>query len=391
MSIPPSGSSEPDKPHEGWPPSDIDPFGGHRGPQPGFSSPAFLPSAPVHPSAQTPPGAPPQQRRGPRGPVLIGAALLGVIAVAIGATMLVLRHDSNDSQGAPSRPLNESSDVASAGDTGPVTIITSDPTCVDFGATLNNSEAKLGEWSKRDTSIPAAAWTPQIRTMHEDAATVFRTEADQLVTYARNTPHRVMRQLYEQAIAFDRAYADAIPNYTPTDNNLALASNSLEGAAISICATVRKFSAPKRSSLVQSALPPSSLAPISDPANPTRFLTPPTPICAEWMTLTADYADEIHQLYAAIDNTVAAADWTPDVRASWDRLAEIYGSYFAPRVEELGRKSANPVWEDFAVLAAQYYRAFAAAVPTYTVNDWYFANVGANTIGAVRAACQTLG
>ena len=86
-----------------------------------------------------------------------------------------------------------------------------------------------------------------------------------------------------------------------------------------------------------------------------------------------------------------ATEWTPEIRALWDRLAELRGSYFAPKFEELGRKTGNPVWEDFAVLAAQYYRAFAAAVPTYTVNDGYLSEAGASTVSAVGVACQALG
>jgi len=43
-----------------------------------------------------------------------------------------------------------------------------------------------------------------------------------MVALAKRTPHRVMRELYEQFIAYSRAYADRIPTYTPPDDNFAL-------------------------------------------------------------------------------------------------------------------------------------------------------------------------
>ncbi len=53
-----------------------------------------------------------------------------------------------------------------------------------------------------------------------------RSAADQMVALAKLTPHRVMRELYEQFIAYSRAYADRIPTYTPPDDNLALVAVS---------------------------------------------------------------------------------------------------------------------------------------------------------------------
>ena len=58
-----------------------------------------------------------------------------------------------------------------------------------------------------------------------------REAADQTVALARLTPHRVMRELYEQAIAYWRAYADAIPTYESVDDHLA-------GVAVSTSSTI---------------------------------------------------------------------------------------------------------------------------------------------------------
>ena len=41
----------------------------------------------------------------------------------------------------------------------------------------------------------------------------------------------------------------------------------------------------------------------------------------------------------------------------------------ADEMERLGRQSGNPTFEDIAVLAAQYQRAYVTALPTYTSAD----------------------
>ncbi len=44
--------------------------------------------------------------------------------------------------------------------------------------------------------------------------------ADQTVQLVKLTPHRAVRELYEQFIAYARAYIAAIPTYTASDNHL---------------------------------------------------------------------------------------------------------------------------------------------------------------------------
>src|SRR5882762_11804026 len=94
---------------------------------------------------QGPPGGPPQwgqqpQWAGPPGPppgkggrgkwILGGLAVFVVVALAGVITVLVMR----PSGGGPTpTPTNGNSDLASAGDAGPVNIIAEDPTCAAWG------------------------------------------------------------------------------------------------------------------------------------------------------------------------------------------------------------------------------------------------------------------
>ncbi len=162
-------------------------------------------------------GGPPPKKRGNGWKWGLGAlALLVVIGVTAAVTISVTK-DGDD--GDPS-PTGETFGLASANDKGPVNVITEDPSCAAWG-TINGSLAEFtgGDGKSRDPSIPAADWTPEQRSQYEDVARAMRDAADQSVQLAKLTPHRVMRELYQQFIAYARAYSDAVPSYSPSDNH----------------------------------------------------------------------------------------------------------------------------------------------------------------------------
>ena len=101
---------------------------------------------------------PPPQKRGNGSMWALGAvALLAVIGVTAAITISVTGDDGGN--GAPTSPT--ASEIASANDTGPATIITEDPSCAAWtpmSSTL--AEVEKNGWDKRDPSIPAANWTP---------------------------------------------------------------------------------------------------------------------------------------------------------------------------------------------------------------------------------------
>ncbi len=170
-----------------------------------------------------PPGPPP--RRGGKGKwILAGIAVLAVIAVTVVITVLVVGQDSGNSPSPTPTPTGgPTSDIASVNDKGPVTVITEDPTCASTTPILQTlADLQANGWDKRDPAVPASAWTPPVRSQFEAVGHGMRSAADQMVALAKRTPHRVMRELYEQFIAYSRAYADRIPTYTPPDDNFAL-------------------------------------------------------------------------------------------------------------------------------------------------------------------------
>ena len=217
-------------------------------PQPGQWDPGAPPPSPHQPppgyyptpgwGAQQPP-PPPSKNSGLKW-LLVAVAILLVIAISVGVTLFFTRGGSGgDGPTSTSSSPTAIGDVASANDTGPVAIITSDPTCASWRTVQDAlAAAQSDDWSQRDPSIPASEWTPVQKAQFEAVGTGMRTAADQAVGFAKQTPHRVMRELYGQFIAYGRAYADSLASYSPDDDFLSRANVSLSSAIAGVCDAV---------------------------------------------------------------------------------------------------------------------------------------------------------
>lgn len=329
-----------------------------------------------------PPGPPPNAPRGNLRWVVLALAFLAVIAVSVAATVWVTHRVS----GAGRSQASANGESASAGDTGPVGIITEDPTCDRWVATQNQVAAQLTEWGNRDSSVPASAWTPVQREMFESAARVWQAQAERLIPLARETPHRVMRELYEQRIAYTRAYANAISNYTPVDDNLAIVGNDLGAALSHICLSIANFAVANRGTSVPAAAAPTAIAPVGDPANPQRFLTAPSDACPRITALAQRKQRELEQWYKT-DSNIPASQRSPADQVLAQMAATVLG-HGADELDQIGRSAGNPVMEDFLVLAAQYYRAYVNALPSSIPADEEIYGTAQSAQVAVYDACK---
>ncbi|MCV7188115.1 hypothetical protein [Mycolicibacterium thermoresistibile] len=237
---------------------------------------------------------------------------MAVVGITAAVTLSVAGSgsDGNALTSESTSPDPATADIASADDDGPVTVITEDPTCAAQGPihqTLAGHEGK--GWADRDPAVPATEWTPDIRAQHESVAQAMRDAADQMVPLAKLTPHRVMRELYEQFIAYSRAYADSVPTYTPKDNNLARVSVAAGDAITNICGAVTAGSASARAPLVSPLPAPTSLD--SGPAqeNPKRFLPEVNAVCDEWVTVLDRFRRDT-RAWAEIPANIPASEWT---------------------------------------------------------------------------------
>ena len=334
---------------------------------------------------------PPKQGSGLKW-ALGAVTLVAVAATALAAVLLFGGGDSGKDTptAAPAKPVTDPSlGIASANDTGPVTVITNDPSCAAW-TSINNALATGGEglWNDRDRSVPASAWTERQRTQFLAAGQAMLNGAAQTVGLVKLTPYRVMRELYEQFIAYARAYAERIPNYTPADNNLAGTANSASSALGAICAAITDGSAAARGPLVPPPAPPSQTPPVGNPAKPQRFLTGSNPVCADWKSALDQFGEQSAE-WQNIDPNIPAIWWNKEQKAINGAVAPVMNMY-ASKLEQLGRRSGNATFQDLAVLAAQYRRAFVLAIPTYDPPDNHLANAANYASTTILGACAAV-
>ena len=352
-----------------------------------------------------PPNSGPQQpwavQRNSGGPpqwAIVAVALVAVLGIIVGATLYFTRSSSDGgsvfsnaqtrtsgagaaiTSSAPNR-----ANLASAADTGPVGIVTDEPTCAAWtGANDALVAAEQNGWTQRDPSTPATAWTANQKTAYEAVALAMRSAADQAVSLAKQTRHRVIRELYEQTTAYLTAYADGVAAYVPANDALAETATATATALTSICEAITNGSATARAGLIPPAADPTASTASAGP--PTRFFQPPTdPVCAQWHSLVANYTTAFAQ-WRGTDQKVAAADWNPAQRAINDAVAPRMVA-FADDAETLAKGTSNGVFRDFATLAGEYRRAFAAALPTYTPADGALTGAASAATGAIDSAC----
>lgn len=354
--------------------------------------PAPPPPSGSPPWSQQPPGAP---RGGNGGKWLLGGlALLVVVVITVVATLVIARDGSSPSTtptaSAPPRTSVASPGIASASDDGPIGVITEDPTCAAWTPIRDTFAAQAQKgWDDRDPSIPASSWTPEQRTQHEAIANAMRSAADQAVALVKLTPHRVMRELYEQSIAYWRAYAEQVPTYVPTDDHLARTATGTSNALVWICSSIAYGSAASRAPLTLPSPAPLQIQPPGDPSRPERYVTEPLSVCAQWIETAGAFDDQTLE-WLGTDPNLSVDQWSPDQRAVWASVSSVM-SKNANAIQDLGIRSANSIFDDFATLAAAYRRAFVQSFPTYVPADGLLANAAAQLVAANDQACKAAG
>jgi hypothetical protein len=360
-------------------------WGPSPGDQPGGDVPQWGPNYPWGP----PPGSPPSG--GGKGKwIVIGIAVIAVIAVTVVITVLVVGKDSGGGE-SPTPTNGNGSDFASANDKGPVGIITDDPTCAGWNRIADglSAQERNVDWADRDKTIPATSWTPQQRTTYETVAKAMRTASDQTVGLAKATSHRVMRELYVQFGAYVRAFDEKFQTYTADDRHLPEVVDGFAASLVNVCAAITYGVAQAQASLIPPVAAPSELAPVDDPSNSPRFVTSSGPVCSDWASAFEKFdADTAN--WRTLRTDIPADQWTPEQKAVNDAVVPTMNN-FADDLEHLGRSSSNAVLEDFAVLSAQYRRAYVLALPSYTSVDNYLANASTNLVKSVYSACEAGG
>ncbi|WP_237024311.1 hypothetical protein [Mycolicibacterium vaccae] len=322
-------------------------------------------------------------------------AVLGVVVATVVATTLIVR-DSSPSSGPtlPAVPPSESSPnslaVASATDTGPVQIITADQTCAEWSPISTGiAHAASAGWDRRDPLIPAPEWAPEQRDQYAAFEAATRDAADRTVPLAKTTPHRVMRILYEQFIAYSRAYVSHLPNYVGADDRLIVVAIGFSSTLNAICDSIAFGSAGARASLVPAAPAPRQIDRQLDPENAKQFLLSPNTSCPEWLDAAKRFTDDTAS-WRTVDPNIPFADLSLEQRLVNNAAAPIMEE-FATKAQMIGRQSGNAVWADLAILSAQYRRGYVSALPTYAPADNDLQVVASSLTGSISEACRVAG
>lgn len=393
MTVPPQGSYGSQPPGGGGPQ-----WGGPPPQGPGAQPPHGGPGQPQYgqqPGGGTWPqqgwtGAPPPPNNGGKGKwILIGLALVAIIAVSVVGTVLVLRPDSGGGNGS-SNIANGASEFASANDTGPANIITEDPTCEAWRKVSAGLDAAAPEWNKQDYSVPATDWTPEQRAVFERKSSSLTGAVTSVINLAKQTPHRVMRELYGQFIAYAQAVVDSIPTYSSVDNEIVAASNQLFTVLNRVCDAIYYRAAQQTTPLIAAPQP------AADPQAPDRegqlvierFLNGTNISCSEWTTMVERFEqDPRTKAWSDVDPNIRATEWSPEYKGTIDAVLPVLKAY-ADDMEHLGRQSGNPAWEDFAVFAAQYMRAYIEGVPTFRPAYGLLSLTSTILVNAINWACR---
>lgn len=331
-------------------------------------------------------GPTPPTNGGGRGKwILIGLALVAVIAISVAATVLGLRRDSDTA--ATSSAPHGGTQFASANDTGPANLITEDPTCQAWSkvATDYTASTKSVGWAERDPKVAAVDWTAQQRSMYETVSEALSHAVSFAPNLEKQTPHRVMRELYGQFEAAAHAWIDVVPNYNPNHNAVANVYGTAMSALSAICAAIDWKSIQPLAPLVNPPAPPTNPLPVSSPAT-GETIDESVPICRDWLTSATTF-DDHSAAWLAIDANIPASDWTPEQKAVYDAVGPVMTAH-ADEIEALGRRSGDPIMEDFAVLAAQYLRAYVLAIPTYRSADNYVSDATRFLRSTLLWACR---
>ena len=345
---------------------------------------------------QQPPWGPPPPSGGNRVKwILGGLALVVVVVLTVVVTLAVTRDGSGSEAPTASAPPSTSadtSDVASADDRGPVGIITEDPTYAAWGPIVQKlSEEQDKGWREIDRSIPASDWTSSQRDTYEKAARDMSAAADQTAALVSRTPHRVMRELYSQTIAYWRAYAASVGEYTPTDNFLANTASGLSNSVNWICSAISYGSALARSQLLPPGLPPQDIAPTADVSNPKPFVKDSdSAACGPWHNMVADYRLATSEWMQNSDPALPSSAWPPLQQELFASMVTVMREN-AGTMEHLAVASSNPIWRDLAALAANYRRAYVQAIPTYLPADNYLDSAATELMVAIDEACRATG
>jgi len=182
-------------------------------------------------------------------------------------------------------------------------------------------------------------------------------------------------------------YADSVPEYEEEDNSYAVAGTNASSAIVSICGAVDQGAAATRAPLIEPGAAPEPLPAVASTDNPEIFLMPPAgSVCAEWNAASDRFDSSIVE-WQNFDANIAASEWSPSDQQLMQNAATKMQEY-STLISDIGARSDNPTFRDFAELAAIYWLSYSKSLPTHVPSDNYLSASAAYVVYMVYHACE---
>lgn len=308
--------------------------------------------------------------------VLTGASLTGCSGGRDGATIPDLAQSGSSQQ---------SQDIASSHDTGPITLIVDDPTCGQIPEISDSIRPTLESLDKFDPQIPANRWTDTRRSRYQEALGQLNIAADKYLQVAKRTPSRVMRELYLQSVAYYKAFATRIDSYVPETHNFALAAKYYVEAIEYICSA--EFATEERKDNSRSVDPGPTAPPTTESAIPPILMTEPDPLCPTWIDSMELSEREIQAWRRGFDPALPATTWPEPQR----NLMAAAKPVFQQEIDKINvslKTISNPTLRDLVALTSLYLSTFVSWSDTYVPQDMWLYNTAVSLRNAIATSCQ---
>lgn len=316
-------------------------------------------------------------------------AMLAIAIVLAGAS---LAGCSRNHGGAPtsdavqSRTSQQAQDIASSHDTGPVTLIVDDPTCGQIREISDSIRPTLESLDKFDPQIPASQWTDSRRSRYQEALGQLNTAADKYLQIAKQTPSRVMRELYLQSVAYYQAFVTRIDSYVPETHNIALAARYYVETIEYICSA--EFATEERKDDQRSVDPGPIAAPsIAEAAIPQVLMKEPDPVCPAWIDSMERSELEIQAWRRGFDPSLPAGTWPESQRNLMASAKPVFQQEINKMNTSL-KTVSNPTLRDLTALSSLYLSTFIAWSDTYVPQDMWLYNTAISLRNAIATSCQ---
>ncbi|VCT92439.1 hypothetical protein MHAS_04166 [Mycolicibacterium hassiacum DSM 44199] len=126
----------------------------------------------------------------------------------------------------------------------------------------------------------------------------------------------------------------------------------------------------------------------ADDKGPVAIITE-EPTCAPWDPIRETMAQSQRQGWADRDINVPATEWSPELRAEYERVANA-STAAADQLVALAKATPHRVMRELYELFIAYARAYAASIPTYTAKDNHLAGVMISASRAITLICSAI-